>query len=285
MNKEIDKEIDLFEVLFNTLSFIKRNKIKLIVFLILGLAIGIWQAVNVKPYYLTSFIGRSNSLNNAVISYEINNLQSYFDESYLTNDNNINEISKKLNLSLENIHKIRHIESEINKDIDEKTFIIKLEVYDNSVLDSLCNSIIYYLENNKYFKNIIDLEKAQAKDLISKIDIEIGRFEKNEVYSTSIDEKKSSSSNTNDKNTKLEDKEVSRYISLYKEKQLLEKEFLINAPIQINMDCIRSLTPENKIEKVLSFIKYFLSIMILGVLFILVLEMRKKYIEFQKQTH
>jgi hypothetical protein len=77
--------------------------------------------------------------------------------------NEYNLLARKFNINVKEVESIKTIEAETNKriarDQERNAFLIKLEVFDNSSLDSLQSDIIYALKNSDYIRRRIETQR------------------------------------------------------------------------------------------------------------------------------
>lgn len=171
-----------FTLILNFFNWIYRVSVQkwqtILLFLIIGggLGFGIWYIS--KPFY-TSYMSVSHQrFENAYVGEIIGNLNAF-----IANGNGHPELAKELNLSLSDAEKVKKIFYEpLNAHLSERyadstsvvlPFRVGAEVYDNSVLDTLGNAILNYLENNPFALQKKALEKEALQKLADKIDSEI----------------------------------------------------------------------------------------------------------------
>jgi hypothetical protein len=90
-------------------------------------------------------------------------------------------LAKKLNMSPEDTRNIKFIEIEQSKKVyaDKKrnAFLINLEIFDNSSLDSVQAGIIHGLKNSDYIRNRVETQKENLRLLKTKINNEIAELD------------------------------------------------------------------------------------------------------------
>jgi hypothetical protein len=172
---EQDDEIDLMLLLTNAIHFLKKNSKVFILFLLLGLIIGSLSFYLLPRVYKVNMLADSRILNGEEVIAIVDSWQD------LLKKGEYNLLSRKFNISVKEVESIKTIEAETNKriarDQERNAFLIKLEVFDNSSLDSLQSGIIYALKNSDYIRRRIETQRENLELLKSKINNEIAELD------------------------------------------------------------------------------------------------------------
>lgn len=167
-------ELDLINLFQKSVSFIKRFRVILFSFFILGLTLGLYFYFSSPPQYSTRLIVRSTFLSNQEEIEIINNWKELLgkgERAQLASLTNCKEnvIEKLSNISAEEILKM-YVTNNPNG------FLINVSVTDPSILDELQKGIVYGLNNSPYVKEKIVAKKARDNDLITKTTEEIKKL-------------------------------------------------------------------------------------------------------------
>ncbi len=145
----------IFGGIANLVKFSLNNLVKLTVFSVLGIAIGIGIFFLMKPIYTTHIAISSKRLDNDHCSMLIQTLEDLNDHK-----ENVDVVAQKLNITTEMAREIKNIEfEEYNSKMGKRfkdsvsvyaPFKVLVKVYNNGILDSLEKGIVSYLENNEY---------------------------------------------------------------------------------------------------------------------------------------
>lgn len=171
-------------------------KFLLVAMIIAGIISGFAFNKVSKPYYTTSMLLSSSYFNTRLFDNNIEKLNTLCDEEERTG------LAKLLNIDIavaKNIREFRYeplvseedvvgievlkqklgelkvSEPDIQKVIDQlyiqnkRTYVISLDVFDNSIIESLQGSIVDYFENNPYVKNRLKSNKENQLNLIAKL--------------------------------------------------------------------------------------------------------------------
>lgn len=174
-----DDEIDLLELLAKIVHIIRKRILLLPIFLIVGVALGVSGYFVFKPTFQTKMIASSPIISYPTFAGIISTLNDFAEEG------NYEELSNRLNLSLEDVKKIKGFESEniIGKTIDEinsvqnrdlekkeiEQFIIAAKIADTNIVAKLQVGMINYILNNSYVKNTMEIEIQSLQNQIDKI--------------------------------------------------------------------------------------------------------------------
>ncbi len=171
-----DEEINLYQ-LFQTI----KNNIKFIVSFVFGITIlATILTFFMKPVYKSeisifipiNFIATNNSI---IINY--NQIKSLIDEILSLHENKQYEyLSKKLNISLDNVLAIENIKVKDSKD-SKDVFYLSLYVYDKNKIPQLTDAILKYINKNPVIKSVIDSKLREIDTYIDSSQKEIVELE------------------------------------------------------------------------------------------------------------
>lgn len=159
---------------------------------ILGLSIGYISSKTAKPYYESNLIARSNIVSNSDMINYINRLH------YMAKEKDTISLAKVLKLDLLTTGSIQDIQAywmiDENKDgipdkidyenkfdpdtlkparrIDNK-FYVNLTVYNNTIIDSIQNGLLYYINSSRHIQNLKNDKKIRIAELIKKTEKEL----------------------------------------------------------------------------------------------------------------
>ncbi len=262
MAKQANNEIDLLELTVKLYLFIKRKLKFLLFFLIAGIIIGIVKHYISRPFYETYLVANSNIISNNRIVDIINTLQPFIGEK------NIDSSSGKLKTSINILKQIKNIEATIiekeeNELFELNCYKIDLQIYDNSMIDSIRYAIINLINSNNYIKKKTTLKRENILKLISKINEEIKGLD-------SLEQSLLSES----KNFIIIDGQ-NEIVNLLEKKHKLEEEFQLTEAINIIEDFTVLSTPANKSISVHILI-YGLIFLVIGFFVAIFIEVKKK---------
>lgn len=256
-----------------------RKSLWIISFGVIGLVVGYIFYTNSKRFYTSEMTAISNSINNSYVVSSINLLNDLFKQK------NYSIAANYLNIDINRVQEIKSIEAfytmDINKDrIPDYTdykrqynpkdttikrldnyFVIRLEVYDESIFAQVRDGIKNYIYKNKFILDNNNERIRQNKILIETIENEIRKLDSlQKVEYFELPQMQRATSNQmvvlNEKDRKLYHDQK---LALEREKLRLEKDININSePITV----VQDFTPLSKAEN--PYTKYAIS---LGLLF------------------
>lgn len=262
---KLNEEIDLKDIALKIVTYIKKYRVLLLVFFILGLGAGIYKYFTTKPYYNAQMIITSN------LEYEKSN------DIYVKNLQPIvsvlNFLSVKINghnnefiineLGVEHPAAINNFTVTVVKDInlasaDPENILIEVIVFNKSVLSEIQTSIINYCNNNEYISNYFKQQQKLNSDALYILDNRINQvdsineilLDKESVLPTFID--------------------LSGLVGLELKKNKLNLDKMDSNPVVIVQKF--SEFPDVVSKKAVSAVVYFLIFVVLGFISILVLE-------------
>lgn len=257
MSTQHNQEIDLLELIVKLYHFFKKRFILITIFLLLGIIIGLTKTNISEKHYESQLIGRATIIPDQLVADIVNDINEQKEKD------NLNYISKKLNLSIELIDNIREITIDT---LSYGGFKLLIQVNDNTILDSLQIGLMHLFNNNTYINNERELRLKQYKELILKIDEEIN-------YLNSLKTEKANSSNII-----IEEKSSlsNRIIGLYTKKHSIEKKQIYSTnAIEIIQEFTETDKPVNIKTKNVAL--YSFVFLFLGVLIAFVLEFKAKF--------
>jgi len=185
MNSDFTKqEIDLRELTVKTYFFLKRKYWLIFLLVAIGASIGYIKTTQIRKYYEIQLLANSTVVPNDIVIGMVNTLQFYISKR------EINDLSNALSISPKNIENIKIIKGEkilrdnakdsLNK-YQNGYFLINLEIYDSTILDSLKTGILNYIKNQKLISENAFLLKEQQQKLLTVITEKIKEIEKNNI--------------------------------------------------------------------------------------------------------
>ena len=214
---EKTNEIDLIEIFVKIFLFFKRYKYLFLIGIILGILISFLK-ISLETKYYTSHITVESNQKEALISI-IESANELKDYSLLLKD---------FKFDTETSNKIKEIEikrlfyGEGEKKGEFGSFKVYFTVTDTSVFKNIEEGLMYYTNNNEYFKELNKLYYLQRIELIKKYEEEI-----NELDSLRKTGNGKSLILSKDAETNFE------IINLFKEKQGEELALKVSRPLTI----------------------------------------------------
>ncbi len=180
-----NKEIDIIELTAKTFNIFKKWMLLYIIFIAIGIGVGLYKYYNTQTYFKSSLIANSNFISNVHIADYIKSLNIEIKQ------NDCNACSKRLGISPENLKNIKNIDSEIIDNSSSNNYVytknkgvygsncieIQIEVFDTSNINLITNGIIKYIDNIDYVKTTMQNTKQKALNIINKIDEEINEYD------------------------------------------------------------------------------------------------------------
>lgn len=178
-------EIDLIEVVKNVIRFFKKSKFYILTFIAIGAILGFLYNWQKKPIYTAKITVASAYLKKSdfnIIIQKLNNQIQYKDYKNLTEQLNLDSAL------ISQINKFEIIEKD-DKEVNEsalKEFIINMSVHDNSIIDTMNESLYNYIKNSEILKLKSQTTIAKYTKLSSKIDEEIAQLELLKIKTISL---------------------------------------------------------------------------------------------------
>lgn len=170
----------LYSIVQGFYLFIFRNKIVILICLILFGGIGIYYSLNVKQVYALRMVVGHTELTKRTYGESIAQLDR------LARSKSYNQLGIELNLSDANARMIRSFGTynmngdPLLKDTStSKTlpFIVEAEVFNNSVSDTLQERLVRYFNDNKYLKARKEVQKQIFEDKLRFISSELEKLD------------------------------------------------------------------------------------------------------------
>lgn len=169
---------DIIQSIANVVTFPIVYFKTILLFVLIGIGIGVGMYFIKRPVYITSLSIISNRFNNDNCIQLINTLEDITDDK-----NNSPILAKKLNISHEYAEQVKSIVYEplnaqiekLYKDSISRNFPFKItvKVYNVSILDSLQAGILHYLEFNDYLLKRKEIKKQSLEKFGERIKNEI----------------------------------------------------------------------------------------------------------------
>jgi hypothetical protein len=249
--------------------------------LAIGLIIGFYQFKTSQRFYSSSLEAYSNAMSSIDMINYINNIHELF---YADNNEGLEQ---QLDIDEDVLGMIKDVKAfkviDVNNDdiadfidfdesyetsdttISKNRFVIKVEVYDQTVFPIIQKSILNYIGKNQYINNLKVIREKQLNQLIAKLNEEIISLEslKNAEYFEKKEKLEPQAGQLlvmNERQTQLYHEQI---ISLYIQKQELEK------TLQLRTEAITVIQEFSSLSKVendlISYIKsYGILFFILG---------------------
>ena len=253
-----------YRLILNFLMLIVRKSLWIVAFTIIGLIVAYVLYQVSRRFYSSEMTAISNSINNTYVVGSINLLNDVFKQK------NYPIAANYLNIDINRVQEIKSIEAfytiDINKDglpdyTDYKWkynprdttkrldsyFVIRLEVYDESIFAQVRDGIKNYIYKNKFILDNNNERIRQNKILIETIENEIRKLDSlQKVEYFELPQMQRATSNQmvvlNEKDRKLYHDQK---LALEREKLRLEKDININSePITV----VQDFTPLSKAE-------------------------------------
>ncbi|HEX6171008.1 MAG TPA: hypothetical protein VFZ33_15070 [Chitinophagaceae bacterium] len=170
----------IYSVFLAGYSFFFRNKIIILICIILFAGIGFVFSMKVKQVYSLRMTVSHNDLTKRTYAESIDQLNR------LAQSKSYKQLSHELNLDEAIAEKIRALETyNMNGDLllkdtsNSRTlpFIISAEVFNNSIADSLQESLLIYFNNNKYLKARKEIQKRIFEEKLIFISSELSKLD------------------------------------------------------------------------------------------------------------
>ncbi|BAT72085.1 lipopolysaccharide biosynthesis protein [Thermosulfidibacter takaii ABI70S6] len=169
-----EDEIDLYEL---WLILKKRKFVVFCVTLLFVFIAGlyVWFAPNV--YRADTIVSSPYSVRNGVIFSldSTNNLVGYLSKQF--EHKAYEKLSRELDLPVKLLVSVKGLETVKKRKGSDRYFVLRFDAIDKSVLASLSDAVIKYLNNNEYLKQIIDQEKALLEEEIRDLSLRVKNLE------------------------------------------------------------------------------------------------------------
>ena len=166
-------EIDLLELLLNTISTIRNNIWLILAFFVGGTSLGVTHFMTTKKKYENRMIISSNILTTPYAKV-------LFDKANIhLRENDVQVLAKDFHISPEHLSKIASLKIENISEADgdelkeSERYLITAEVYDQSVLPFLQKGIINYLEQNEFVRVRVEQQRNFLAQMIGTVEQEL----------------------------------------------------------------------------------------------------------------
>jgi len=242
-----NQEIDLIEIIVKIFNFFKKYLILFVIAIILGIVVGFFKSRKSSTTYKSSMLITSGIKSDV---YKQLSIEGEFENNNLIPDligylnlqiqnADYQNLANKLNLDVAEVSKIISIsvdEKEFNEKLKasfSQNFLVTAEVVDNEIFKKLADAIKYYISNNLYVKNIGELQKKSAAELLDKLNVEIYKIDS---IRNSINNQK----NSNFIIYNLTENNSISAIQLYKSKMRILNNLELSEPVYIIEDFYNS---------------------------------------------
>ncbi|MEJ7645985.1 MAG: Wzz/FepE/Etk N-terminal domain-containing protein [Chryseolinea sp.] len=165
-------EVDLLDLSLKAVSTLRQNFWLILVFFILGSALGLAYFFAARKVYQSKMILSSSILTTSYTKILFDNVNLHLEEG------NYAAIAQQFKITEEaaagvsalKIDNLNATEVELK---ESRRYLVTVEVFDREVLPQLQAGIINYLENNPYVKARVDQNKEFLKEMLATIDIEL----------------------------------------------------------------------------------------------------------------
>lgn len=168
-------ELDLVTLVEKLISFLKNYGKALLLFSLLGLALGLLRYFISSKQYTSRVILHSVVLTN---QEEIELIDSWQD---LISKGEQEQLAKMMNCDLPVVKSLTKISAEeIQKLYSQNNpngFIVEVVVSDTSILDELQNGIVHGLENSDYVRERVESRRSRLNELIRTVKTELAKSE------------------------------------------------------------------------------------------------------------
>lgn len=170
---KIDDTIGLTDFFVLVYNFIKHHLKTILVFTTLGALIGGGYSYQKENYYYSELSGYS------LVVPKANILEVFSPLTVFTDEKNYEELSKALNLSIEEATNLRvlefapskHIKTsnnpKVTDDILGEIIIVKVETYDKKMLPKLESGLLYFLSTNTYLNQNLKAKKEANSRVVT----------------------------------------------------------------------------------------------------------------------
>lgn len=168
-------EVDLMEVFLKLIITIRQNFWLIVLFFVLGSAIGFAYYASARKVYKSALVISSDILTNSYSKALVANINRHRREQDFEAIQKLLRVSDKVarGVIFLDVDKLE----EVNDLKEAEKFTITGEVADHRILPELQQGLVYYLENNDYVKVRVEQRKKYLDQMIAKVDQEIKDME------------------------------------------------------------------------------------------------------------
>ncbi len=150
-----DKELNIEDLTQGIVSFIKKNIVFLIGFLILGLILGFVRYQKAKPAYQTNVFAKSTFIPLDLVKNEVASVNALIEEG------NYKQLSEDLNLDSTQVVKFSSVKF-FNVSEDDKIFSVQIKsLGDANPNQAMVEGISAYLESNEFLSDYLATKSEQ----------------------------------------------------------------------------------------------------------------------------
>ena len=288
-----NNEIDLLELsrqmLVGFYYYIKRRAILIIVFAIVGVAVGVGIHLKNRTVYQSSLIGETESIKSGIIIYLVEALndlnktdKKQLQDVLIINDTDINNIVE-FSADTKMFYKKQLLGNEYIDVVDFTNVEINV-IYKNKIdLNNLEKALIKYFNQNSYISAELEHTKKHAQSMIKQIDYEISKIDslQNRILSSEFKKSNVGSTGLTILNENIDEFFHKDIIELVAKKQSYIKIISKNSTLIVIKPFDRAKIKEKSLfENIGGFFGIFFGI---GFLVSIILEMKRKALKFVKK--
>jgi hypothetical protein len=164
----------IFKSIGNVIRISLRNFITIGIFVVVAVALFVGLYLLGKPYYASELLVTHTRLDNDYCKEMVENLNTYTDSRTQNKD-----LGEQLKLSVRLAKEVKRIEYKpVNENLAKRftdsthvllPFIVRAEVYDKIVLDSLQTALLNYFEQNTYANRRKAIDILQASQMETRL--------------------------------------------------------------------------------------------------------------------
>jgi hypothetical protein len=161
MSEKMKNDRDLIVIFSKIYLFIRRYFIILLLFIITGIAYGCYKNHTAGYFFRKHLVVSSIVVEKYISTDIINSLQT------LVADNNIKALAQKLNIPENAAASVMKIDTSTYHYRDNVGFMIDLSVYDSAYSDTITSGLLYFLNNNEYYRKNMQLFVEERQKLLN----------------------------------------------------------------------------------------------------------------------
>jgi len=171
MNGGNQSSKDYVAILAGFYLFVGRYYILLIVFILAGLATGIYRSQNSSVSYSKRIIYSSHLLSDEISADMIKSLQYHIDYG------NYDKLAQKLNITEEASKTVRRFIIYSYKSEKDIGFNVEIRLNSDVYADTVAKGLTYYFNNNEYINKLSEVYVSERKKIIEQIDNSTGHIQ------------------------------------------------------------------------------------------------------------
>ena len=177
-------EMDPVILLEKGMTFLRNSRRILLLFAILGLALGFGR------YLVSPKIYKSRSLLHSVVLTNQEEIEMIQHWNQLRGRGDLHQLAQTMNMDVEILKKLKKIDAEEIQKLyiqnNPNGFAIDIWVTDTAVMDELQAGIVYGLGNSLYVKERVDTRKARFVEMIRNVSYELAKLESTKATVDSV---------------------------------------------------------------------------------------------------